>query len=199
MGWLQLIEIVGRKPLTVYNFAICGVSCLLCALVPAGVVRTVLAVIGKFGAAIAFIILFLYTTELFPTVVRNAALGSNSAAARVGGMLAPVVVLLAKEVHMLQLPFLIFGVVSIIAGMLSTLSTALDWLHDSSLVSSNNHGCICKLFWALFRCCPCNHSLLLKSTGLVHIYRPAVSHRVHVQGHLSMLSVRNSNELVGIA
>jgi len=113
---VQLIDISGRKKLTVGSFAICGVACLLCALVSPGATRTALAVAGKFGAAIAFIILFLYTTELFPTVVRNAALGSNSSAARVGGMLAPVVVLASKALHSLQLPFVVFGVVSLVAG-----------------------------------------------------------------------------------
>jgi MFS family permease len=71
---------------------------------------------GKFGAASVFALLFVFTTELFPTVVRNSALGTNSAAARVGGVLAPVIVLLAQRLHWGGLSFAVFGVSSMAAG-----------------------------------------------------------------------------------
>ena len=47
--------------------------------------------IGKIGASAGFGIVYQYSAELFPTVVRNAGMGSSSCLARVGGMIAPYV------------------------------------------------------------------------------------------------------------
>ena len=58
----------------------------------------VLAFIGKAGAAAAFGIVYIFTAELMPTVVRNAAMGACSCTARVGSMLAPYI---AKSVSLL--------------------------------------------------------------------------------------------------
>lgn len=120
---LQLINRLGRRRITIYSFLICGIACMLCAAVPAGepgsinaTLRICAAVMGKFGAAAAFALLFVFTTELFPTVVRNAALGANSAAARAGGVVAPLVVLLAAVMHAGSLSFAIFGLTSFLAG-----------------------------------------------------------------------------------
>jgi MFS family permease len=50
-----------------------------------------LSVLGKFGAAASFTIVFVYTAEMFPTEIRSTAVGSSSTCARVGGILAPQV------------------------------------------------------------------------------------------------------------
>ena len=47
--------------------------------------------IGKIGASAGFSMVYQYSAELFPTVVRNAGMGSSSCMARVGGMIAPYV------------------------------------------------------------------------------------------------------------
>ncbi|KAK3271551.1 hypothetical protein CYMTET_20110 [Cymbomonas tetramitiformis] len=49
---------------------------------------------GKLGAAGAFALIFGYTTEIFPTSTRSAALGACSLAARVGGIAAPQILTL---------------------------------------------------------------------------------------------------------
>jgi MFS family permease len=120
---MQMLERTGRRKLTVFSFAVCGTSCLICALLPntgsspLQALRIAAAVGGKFGGASAFILLYVYTIELFPTVVRNAALGANSSSARVGGIIAPLVVLLATEMNAAALSFVIFGITSIMAGV----------------------------------------------------------------------------------
>lgn len=84
----------------------------------------VLAFIGKAGASAAFGIVYIFTAELLPTVVRNAAMGSCSCAARVGSMLAPYI---AKSGELIggkfgkAEPLLIFGILSVIAGLLLLL------------------------------------------------------------------------------
>jgi MFS transporter, OCT family, solute carrier family 22 (organic cation transporter), member 4/5 len=120
---VQVINRLGRRLLTVVYFVGCGAACLVCALLPQDahdgafqLFRISAAVAGKFGVAAAFAMLFVYTTELFPTVVRNAALGANSAAARVGGVAAPMVVLLAHSLHAPPLSFVAFGLTSFLAG-----------------------------------------------------------------------------------
>lgn len=120
---VQLINRLGRQRLTVYSFLTAGIACMLCAAIPPGApgstnatLRILAAVIGKFGAAAAFALLFVFTTELFPTVVRSAALGANSAAARMGGVIAPLVVLAAALMHAGTLSFAVFGLTSFVAG-----------------------------------------------------------------------------------
>ena len=60
------------------------------------VITIVLAMLGKLGAAAAFAIIYVYSAELFPTIVRNAGLGASSCCARIGGMLAPYIADLVK-------------------------------------------------------------------------------------------------------
>lgn len=57
-----------------------------------------LAMVGKLCITGAFDSLYVFSAEIFPTVVRNAGMGSSSAAARVGSMIAPYI---AKSVSVL--------------------------------------------------------------------------------------------------
>jgi OCT family organic cation transporter-like MFS transporter 4/5 len=70
-------------------------------------------VVGIFGMAATYNLLFIYSAELFPTIVRNAALGCTSQAAQLGAILAPLVVVLGEQV-----PFAVFGVAGTIGGLL---------------------------------------------------------------------------------
>ena len=51
----------------------------------------VLALVGKAGAAMAFTDIYIYTSELVPTEVRNIGIGTASFCARISGMAAPYV------------------------------------------------------------------------------------------------------------
>ena len=52
----------------------------------------VLSMIGKFGSSAAFATIYLFSAELFPTVVRNSAMGASAAFSGVGAIIAPYVV-----------------------------------------------------------------------------------------------------------
>ena len=54
------------------------------------------SLIGKFAVSTAFALLYVYTSELFPTEARNKGMGISSVLARIGGMLAPFVSLLVR-------------------------------------------------------------------------------------------------------
>ncbi|GFN77870.1 organic cation transporter protein [Plakobranchus ocellatus] len=83
-----------------------------------------LAIAGKFGAAGGFGTIYLYSTELFPTLIRNSAIGASSSWARAGAMLAPYVAAQgAKTGGPLGrgVPLLVCGILVSIAGLLSLL------------------------------------------------------------------------------
>lgn len=48
--------------------------------------------LGRMGVSAVYAITTLYTTELFPTEIRNSAVGASSACGHVGSMLAPFAV-----------------------------------------------------------------------------------------------------------
>ncbi|MCO5595121.1 hypothetical protein L7F22_049159 [Adiantum nelumboides] len=81
------------------------------------IMRLACGVVTIFGMAGAYNLLYIYTAELFPTVVRNAALGIASQAAQVGAIVAPMVVVLGK-LHP-AIPFGIFAITSFAGGLLA--------------------------------------------------------------------------------
>lgn len=78
-----------------------------------------LSMIGKFSIAIAFGLIYLYTCELYPTIIRSLALGSGSMMCRVGSVVAPFCVYLADV--WVYLPQLIVGILALIIGALTLL------------------------------------------------------------------------------
>ena len=66
-------------------------------------------------ALIAFSLVFVYGAELFPTSVRNLAIGLSSTSGRVGSVLAPLVVLLGSQGDE-RLPMLLFAAMTLAAG-----------------------------------------------------------------------------------
>ncbi|XP_077975674.1 solute carrier family 22 member 15-like isoform X2 [Styela clava] len=75
-----------------------------------------LLVFGKLGICGAFDLIYVYTAELFPTVVRNVGLGSMSFWARVGGVIAPFLANLAVFSGSND-PFLAFGIVGLLSSV----------------------------------------------------------------------------------
>ncbi|XP_054273085.1 organic cation transporter protein-like isoform X2 [Macrosteles quadrilineatus] len=81
--------------------------------------RVALASLGILGMGISFPTAYLYSGELFPTVVRNVGVGTGSMSARVGSMVAPFVASLSFYGEML--PPLVFSLVPLAAGILGLL------------------------------------------------------------------------------
>lgn len=55
-----------------------------------------LVMLGKFGITAAFSMLYVYNVELYPTLVRNMAVGATSTASRLGSIIAPYFVYLGE-------------------------------------------------------------------------------------------------------
>ncbi|XP_065926987.1 uncharacterized protein [Magallana gigas] len=115
---IPLLNGVGRKPVYVGSLFMGGVALLL-TIFPVKYGSS-----GMAGSSMAVATLFLYSTELFPTVVRNSGLGIANLCACIGGIIAPYIPDLNKIVSGdigRILPMSIFGIFAIIAGLLSLL------------------------------------------------------------------------------
>nr|XP_033811623.1 solute carrier family 22 member 6-A-like [Geotrypetes seraphini] len=81
------------------------------------ILRTSLAVFGKGCLASSFNCVFLYTTELYPTVIRQSGLGLGQTMARVGGIVAPIVKMTSE--YMSSLPPIIYGGAPLVSGIIA--------------------------------------------------------------------------------
>ena len=119
-----IIDVVGRKPLFFLAQFVPGVCCILAAyLTPGTAVFTVLVMGAKLGASAAFNITYMYTAQLFPTSIRNTAVGTCSMMARVGGMMSPVIgkYLITMGLVDEKLPMILFGAFGTIGGLCALL------------------------------------------------------------------------------
>lgn len=117
---LLCLEKCGRKVLYGGSQLMAGVTFLAAvstSILEQEVVQVILTLCGKFGVSSALAVMFVYTAELFPTNMRNTALGTCSLFARIGGMLAPQVVSLGS-LYFTSLPLVIMGVLSLLGGVL---------------------------------------------------------------------------------
>ncbi|CAB1440295.1 unnamed protein product [Pleuronectes platessa] len=104
LGTLPFIQHFGRR--------ICQSGVLIFADLPQ--VVTAIAVLGKFAVSASFSIVYVYTAELYPTVVRQNGVGLSTMCSCVGGILAPLVRLL--DVYHYTISMLIYGTITIAAG-----------------------------------------------------------------------------------
>lgn len=111
-----------RRPLMLY-YILGGVTCIIAGTIKKSDsidnnedIATVFAVIGKFFLSAGFSTIFLFTVELFPTVVRTLGMGSCVFWARVGGMVAPQILLIGDYTFD-ELPYLIFGGLALLAAV----------------------------------------------------------------------------------
>jgi len=85
-----IIDVWGRKPLFVCCQLFPGIFCIIAAfLTPGTAIYAILALSAKLGAAMAFNVTFMFTAQLYPTSIRNSAVGMCSTVARLGGLMAP--------------------------------------------------------------------------------------------------------------
>nr|XP_018670287.2 solute carrier family 22 member 21-like [Ciona intestinalis] len=113
---------------------------------------TVLAMVGRFAASMSFGVIYVHTTEMFPTVGRSTALGLSSMSARIGSIFSPFTI----QLH-LTIPWLtpvMFGTLAFVAAYLAgnfpdTAESKLTMLFDDveKSFSEHFHGrVIAKLF-----------------------------------------------------
>ncbi|KAM3862928.1 solute carrier family 22 member 7-like [Diretmus argenteus] len=116
-----LLDTIGRRKCQAGSLLLTGTCIAINIIIPKGWwhVRAVVATLGKGLSEASFTTLFLYTTELYPTVVRQNGMGYTGFLARLGAAIAPLIVLL-EDVWRL-LPEVVICSVAIMSGLVSLL------------------------------------------------------------------------------
>ena len=125
---LFLLDRIGRKKIYVAYMLLGGTMCI-------GTIYPVfeksdslhwllvlLSILGKMFVSGAFEVLYIISTELYPTIVRNVGMGTSSACARAGSMLSPYIANLADHINSdiaKAIPLTVFGAAAFIGGLLS--------------------------------------------------------------------------------
>ncbi|KAK9878401.1 hypothetical protein WA026_021708 [Henosepilachna vigintioctopunctata] len=111
----------GRKKVQCGCMITAGISLLLSIIIPDDMPILIVtsAMIGKLAVTSAYGTIYIFSTEQFPTVIRNAGLGAGSTCARFGSIMAPYINVLNKI--WTPLPLVIFGSITLIGGVLSLL------------------------------------------------------------------------------
>ncbi|NXA08190.1 S22AD protein, partial [Sapayoa aenigma] len=121
VGCIFTLQWFGRRKTQTVLLLLSGLVCLIITGIPEDqpVATTVLAIIGKFAASASFSTSYIYTAELFPTVIRQTGVGLCSMSARVAAILAPLVRLLGQ--YHRAIPMAIFGSAPVVGGLLCVL------------------------------------------------------------------------------
>ncbi|CAH2268512.1 jg3772 [Pararge aegeria aegeria] len=115
-----LLKHIGRKAACATFLALGGLCVLTLGVIPDTFWMTLtLGCIGVSCVSIVCTCIYIYTSELFPTVVRNMGMGACSTSMRVGSMIAPFVSDLSKTVP--WMPTVIFGLAPLVGALVCLL------------------------------------------------------------------------------
>ncbi|XP_063362770.1 organic cation transporter protein-like [Cydia amplana] len=118
-----LLNRIGRKAVLAAGFLISGACQIAFIFVSDGNYWLSLTVylVGKMCVSGVITSLYVYTAELYPTRYRSSLFAYSSMIGRVGGILAPLMPGFAAVVWV-HLPFLVFGVLALVSGLLVLLA-----------------------------------------------------------------------------
>nr|XP_054586995.1 solute carrier family 22 member 6-A isoform X2 [Nothobranchius furzeri] len=113
---LGMLSYLGRRVSQVSCLFLSAVIIFANIFVPSDVqtLRTTLACLGKAFTSASFTTVYLYTGELYPTVIRQTGMGFVSTMARVGSMAAPAVLILDEVLP--ALPSMVYGGAAVLAS-----------------------------------------------------------------------------------
>ncbi|KAM3919839.1 solute carrier family 22 member 6-B-like [Leptodactylus fuscus] len=108
---------LGRRVLQAASLILAGIAILVNIFIPeeSQTVRTAITVLGKGCLAASFNCVYLYTGELYPTVIRQSGMGVGTMMARLGGIVAPLIQMTAE--YYLHLPLIIYSLCPILSGV----------------------------------------------------------------------------------
>ncbi|XP_030595109.1 solute carrier family 22 member 7-like [Archocentrus centrarchus] len=116
-----IVDKIGRRWTQAGTLIVTGLLIFCSMFIPAdkGTFRTAVGALGKMFSEGSFVTVFLYTTELYPTVMRQNGLGYCSSMARAGVSVSPLIMLL-EEVWV-NLPSSVFSLMALGAGLSALL------------------------------------------------------------------------------
>lgn len=110
-----VLDLLGRRSITSTLMLVGGICCIIASFIEQGsTIATTIVMLGKLTIAGSFAVIYNYSAELFPTVVRNSAMGLGSMCARLSGALTPLITLL--DSFNPTIPAVIFGVIALLSG-----------------------------------------------------------------------------------
>ncbi|XP_075065946.1 organic cation/carnitine transporter 2-like [Mixophyes fleayi] len=117
LAW-QLLRLVPRRYSMCATMLLGGIVLLFIQLVPPDlhILSTFLVMVGKLGITAAFSMAYVYTAELYPTVIRNMGVGIGSMSSRIGSVISPYFVYLGAYNRLL--PYILMGSLTVIMGIL---------------------------------------------------------------------------------
>ncbi|KAJ7402625.1 hypothetical protein BTVI_84563 [Pitangus sulphuratus] len=116
-----LVNRVGRRQSQAWTLILTGLCIGANVVIPKSFtsLRSVVAIMGKGFSEAAFTTVYLYTSELYPTILRQNGMGYTSFVARLGGALAPLVFLLDQVWR--SLPEVTYCSVAVCSGAVAFL------------------------------------------------------------------------------
>ncbi|GCB79713.1 hypothetical protein scyTo_0017943, partial [Scyliorhinus torazame] len=120
MAW-WMVSHAPRRLSTASMLILSGVILLFIQFIPPSlhILTTALVMVGKAGITISFAIVYVFSAELYPTVVRSMGIGICSMASRVGSIISPYFVYLGTYNRIL--PFMLMGAFILLAGTFTLL------------------------------------------------------------------------------
>lgn len=119
--WYLLDTRLGRRWTDVFGLALCGFALIAPSFAPdrnSETVLTVCTVIGKFGIAGVYMVVYQHASELFPTTLRNQGIGLCATISSLVGISVPQLVYMAK--FGAWIPLAIIGSICLFAAFLAS-------------------------------------------------------------------------------
>ncbi|XP_059057511.1 organic cation transporter protein isoform X3 [Achroia grisella] len=112
---MYFLDRVGHRALISTMMLLGGISCLIVVALPHGSSSTTgVVMVGKLFISGSYSIIYKYSAELFPTVVRSSGVGLGSMCASISGALTPLISLL--DTLNPKIPTIIFGFLALLSG-----------------------------------------------------------------------------------
>lgn len=120
--FMFISKAIGHRIALLISNVAAGVCLLLMVPIPDDMtwLRITVSMTGKFFNAASFNTVYIYSAEIFPTVVRNVGVGSSSTWARIGALTAPFIKQWGDVTHP-SVPVAVPGALSVISGFLLLL------------------------------------------------------------------------------
>lgn len=114
-----LLSYVGRRyPISIF-MVVAGVACIVALFMPLGVWKAIIVFTAKFAICVSFVVLFVYSAEIFPTAVRGFGLGFLAIISLIGETISPLILIVSHWWP--AFPLVFCGTLTIIGGVLNLL------------------------------------------------------------------------------